>query len=129
MSARKIFSHYHFEAPLVRKQRAFTKIDLFKTRFFLKLAVLVGFIVLLCLFYVWSRVQVVQMSYEINRHKQMQNELVEENKRLRMEIAAIQSPQSLVNIATGKLKMGLPQKKDLVHVQPSSPALVSLDKN
>lgn len=109
----RIISPYAIASPAVRRQKAFTKMDLFKTKFILKLLILIGFTVMLSLFYVWSRIQIVQMGYDINRTKQIQTELTEENKLYRMELAARQSPEMLKNLAQTRFKMNLPDKKKI----------------
>lgn len=115
----RIISSYRFAAPAVRRQSAVTKIDLLKTKFVLKLAWLAIFIVLPSLFYVWSRVQIVQMGYEINHHKRIQDQLVEESKRYRMELAARQTPESLGLLVHEKFGMDLPDKKNIVTLKTS----------
>ncbi|MBI2340579.1 MAG: cell division protein FtsL [Deltaproteobacteria bacterium] len=93
---------------IVRNQKAFTKEDFVKTRFLFRILFLVAFMAILSLFYIWSRVQIVQYGYDINNLRSRNDTLVEESKRLNVETAMLKSPGRITAIARQKLKMQTP---------------------
>ena len=113
----RIMTGYGAGFRTVKKQEVYTKRDFFKKRVMLKLLVLIGFTVLLALFYTWSRTRVVQIGYDINDVRNEQNHLREENKRLKMELALMKSPDFLEAFATQSLNMELPVKEKIISVQ------------
>ena len=113
----RVMTTYSLGAQSVRKQSAFTKLDFLKTKLVLKLSVLGAFIVFLSLFYIWSRVQVVQLGYEINEIRHEQSLLLDQNKKLGMELAVLKSPERLRRIAQDQLGMSLPETQRLMTVE------------
>jgi cell division protein FtsB len=113
----RIIAGYEVSFHTVKKQEAYTKRDFFKKRVMLKLLVLIGFTVLLALFYTWSRTQVVQIGYDINDYKSEQNRLKDENKRLKMEIALMRSPHMLKALAQTKLGLLPPGQERIVNIE------------
>ncbi len=77
------------------------------------------FLVLLCsLFYIWSRIQIVNVGYLINKEVLLKDQLGEENKRLILEGAILKSPVRLEKMAKGEYQMQLPdQAQVLNHLQ------------
>lgn len=75
------------------------------------------FLVVLCLFYIWTRVQIVQLSYEINKYQSEQDDLNDQNKNLRMELELMKSAQRITHIAAQKLKMTQPSLDRISRVQ------------
>jgi len=74
-------------------------------------------VVLSILFYVWTRVQVVQLGYEISAGlNQKQAAIIAQNE-LKLEIATVSSAQRLERDATGKLGMYHPSNDQLVIIQ------------
>lgn len=116
----RIVTGYQLGGRAVKKQSAFTKIDFLKTQLLLKLLFLGFFIVILSLFYIWSRVQVVQISYDINAANKVKRELIDNNKKLKTELMLIKSPERLSKIAMGPLNMSFPQQNQLFKIQNSS---------
>ena len=49
------------------------------------------------LFYVWSRIQVIQLGYEISNTLKEERALIETNKKLRLEIATLKSYARIKN--------------------------------
>jgi len=107
---------YAVEARAVKEQSAFTKLDFLKTKFFIRLLVLGVFIVSLSLFYIWSRVQIVQMGYEINEHKKEQQKLLEQNKMIKMELSLMKSPSRIEKYAQENLKMQMPDQRQIIEI-------------
>jgi cell division protein FtsL len=114
----RVISGFTLDTRAVRKQNAFTKLDLLHKQVLVKLLFLVIFIMPLVLFYTWSRVQIVQMNYEINRNKQDQLRLLDENKRLLTEVAVLKTPERLRAFAQERLGMDVPNPSNIVALNP-----------
>jgi cell division protein FtsL len=83
-----------------------------------KLAVPLIFILMSgILFYVWLQVQVVGVSYEISRAQKQKKELVEINKRLRIQWANLKSPDRIEQIALNQLGLRPPEKGQIELLQ------------
>lgn len=100
-----------------RRPRAFTKLDFLKARLVFKLLILGAFMAFLSLIYIWSRVQVIQSGYDINRLKNERTSLKNENQRLEMELSLLESPKRLKKIAGENLGMALPDGGRIVEIQ------------
>lgn len=103
----RVLTNYATSVSL-KRQRTFTKDDLVKTRFLIRVLYLVGFIAALSLIYIWSRVQIVRYGYEINDLKIEQRLLAEENRQIQLELSTLKSPQRIERIAKDKLHMTTP---------------------
>ncbi|MGQ9646771.1 MAG: cell division protein FtsL [Thermodesulfobacteriota bacterium] len=69
------------------------------------------------LFYVWSRIQVIQLGYEISNALKGQRTLTEENKRLRLEIATLKSYARIEKMAVEELKMAKPKPEQVIVIR------------
>ncbi|MBF0491916.1 MAG: cell division protein FtsL [Deltaproteobacteria bacterium] len=88
------------------------------------------FVVFFCsLFYIWSRIQIVNLGYSINREITLKEQLQDENKRLSLEVASLKSPIRLENMAKNELKMDLPQKSQVLSVQAVSTEFAKTEVN
>jgi cell division protein FtsL len=83
----------------------------------LLLAVLFIFLMGGCLAYVWSRIQVIQAGYEISSAIKARREAVEENKRLRVEVASLKSYARIERIATVELGMSKPRPDQVIIIR------------
>lgn len=87
------------------------------------LRLLLFFILSLCLFiggslfYVWSRIQVIQLGYEISSTLKEGKALTEANKRLRLEVAALKSYARIEKIAVEELKMIKPKPGQVIVIR------------
>ena len=97
----------------VRKQRTYTKDDVFKTQLLFRALFLAALVAILSLFYIWSRVQIVHYGYEINSLKSHQEALLEQNKKLSVEWATLKSPERIEKIAREKLIMQAPTEDQI----------------
>jgi len=61
------------------------------------------------IFYISTHVQVVGIGYEINNALTKKQNLIEENKRLSLEIARLRSPTRIEKEAGEKLNLGIPE--------------------
>lgn len=75
----------------------------------------------LLLLYVWERVEVVRVGYQIERLKTQRVALQRERDELQVKLSAITSPERIARVAKEKLGMSPPQQGQvvLVRVEPS----------
>ncbi|MBF0107484.1 MAG: cell division protein FtsL [Deltaproteobacteria bacterium] len=104
------------DARAVIKQNAFPKLFSFKSKLLIRLLLLGAFIVALSLFYIWSRIQIVQIGYELNDYTAEQQVLLNENKKLKMELSLMSSPQRIEKFAIEKLQMKAPGKDRIIEI-------------
>jgi len=69
------------------------------------------------LFYVWSRIQVIQLGYEISNALKGERALTEANKRLRVEIATLKSYARIEKIAVEELRMAKPRPDQVIVIR------------
>ncbi len=69
------------------------------------------------LFYVWSRIQVIQLGYEISNALKEEKELKETNKKLRVEIATLKSCSRIERYAVEELGMAKPKPEQVVIIR------------
>ena len=98
---------------IMQQQRIRTKDDFVKARFVFRLIFLMAFTGVLSLFYIGSRARVVQFGYEIDRLISQQKVLLEENRKLDLELTTLNSPERLSKIAGESLKMSLPKMEQI----------------
>lgn len=104
------------EAPTVRRQNAVSKLAFLKTKFLIRLLVLGVFIVALSLIYIWSRIQIVQIGYELNEYTHEQQLIVHENKKLQMELSLMKSPNRVKKYAADHLNMTMPDQDRMFEI-------------
>ncbi len=68
------------------------------------------------LFYVWSRMQVVQIGYDIARLEKTNKELEKRKRELMLELASLESPEALERKARDKAGLVFPSIDRVVHV-------------
>jgi cell division protein FtsL len=89
----------------------------------IKLNLLVLFILLMLfsiggsLFYVWSRIQVFQLGYEISNALKEERALTEANKKLRLEIATLKSYARIEKLAVEELRMAKPKPEQVIVIR------------
>jgi len=81
--------------------------------FILSLLVLVA----VALVYVWSHLHNTQLKYRIAEEMTVRENLLEENRRLKVEIATLKSPQRIESIAREKLKLQYPEREQVVLIK------------
>ena len=69
------------------------------------------------LFYVWSRIQVIQLGYEISNALKNERALTEENKKLRLKIATLKSYMRIEKLAVEELKMTKPKPDQVIVIR------------
>lgn len=74
------------------------------------LSLIITVIVISCsLFCVWSHIQVINLGYEISQANTKSKELLQLNKKLKLEIATLTSPNRVEGIAKNKLRLISPK--------------------
>ena len=78
----------------------------------------------LLLLYVWERVEIVRVGYQIERLKVKKVALERERDELQVKLSALNSPERIARVATEKLGLAPPQRGQviLVNVKPEAPA-------
>lgn len=109
---------YLHTQKLLRKQGVGARSVAVQNKFVRKWAVWLILITILALFYVWSRVQVVQLGYELTAMKHDAQELSKQVSNLEMEIAQLKSPKRLEEMAKQKLGMTPPSGEQVVLIKP-----------
>jgi len=69
------------------------------------------------LFYVWSRIQVIQLGYEISNALKQERALTEENKKLRVDIATLKSYARIEKLAVEELRMAKPKPDQVIVIR------------
>jgi cell division protein FtsL len=77
------------------------------------------------LLFVWERVDVVRLGYQIERLKSQKVLLERERDELRVRLSSLTAPERIARAASEKLSMVLPDKGQvvLVHLEPEPPVL------
>lgn len=101
----------------LRQQSALTKRDFSKIRILLRLLLLGTVLMLFSLFYIWSRVQIVQIGYDIGELQRQQKDLRVENQNLKMEISVLKAPERIEKLATEKLQMTWPTPEKVYEIK------------
>ncbi|MFB3884413.1 MAG: cell division protein FtsL [Thermodesulfobacteriota bacterium] len=90
------------------------------TRSVSRISIFILFLLILVggsLFYVWSRIQVIQLGYEISNALKAERALVEANKRLRVEIATLKSYTRIEKFAVEELRMAKPKPDQVIVIR------------
>jgi cell division protein FtsL len=69
------------------------------------------------LFFVWSRIQVIQLGYEISLALKQERTLTEGNKQLKLEIATLKSYARIEKIAVEELSMSKPRSDQVIVIR------------
>jgi cell division protein FtsL len=74
-------------------------------------------VVMAALFYVWTNVTTVQLGYELSEAAQAHRVLLEENRGLRVEVAALKAPDRLARLAKIHHELAPPQTEQVIEVE------------
>ena len=69
------------------------------------------------LFYVWSRIQVIQLGYEISNALKKERALVEANQKLRLEVATLKSYSRIEKLAVERFGMRKPEADQVIVIR------------
>ncbi len=77
----------------------------------------------LCLVFVfvWERVDIVRLGYQVERLKVEKVMLERERDQLRVKVSALSAPDRIAKVATERLGMTSPQNGQVIMVQSSAP--------
>jgi len=75
---------------------------------------IVSALVFFSLLFVWSRIGVVQVGYEISHANKVYQNLNKENQRLRVEVASLKSPSRIEEIAKSRLDLMNPTPEQTI---------------
>lgn len=71
----------------------------------------------IALIYVWFHVKITRLNYKIANEMSGRDSLLEENKRLKVEVATLEASRRIERIARAKLKMYYPNKDQVIFVR------------
>ncbi len=69
------------------------------------------------LIYLWSRLMVVNIGYEISRVTLERDALVEQNRRLRLKFERLKSPERIEAVASMELDLVHPRKEQVINLR------------
>lgn len=78
-------------------------------------------IVAAALFYVWTHVTTVQLGYALSRAGEVHERLLEENRGLRIENAALRAPDRLKKLARVRFHQKSPQATQVIRFEGANP--------
>ncbi len=88
-----------------------------KLNLFILLALLMLFFIGGSLIYVWSRIQAIQLGYEVSNALKEERALTEVNKKLRLEIATLKSYGRIEKFAVEELRMVKPKPEQVIVIR------------
>ena len=97
-----------------KKARVETPSWLHRPRYLLLIAGLALGLVGVALLHVWLRLQVVHMGYDLSTTSKLQNQLEQENRELKVELATLTSPDRLEAMARQRLGLKPPEKGQVI---------------
>jgi cell division protein FtsL len=69
------------------------------------------------LLFVWSHVRITELKYQIAKEMSIKEGLLEENRKLKVEIASLKSPQRLEKAARDKFGMTYPEREQVIFLK------------
>ena len=75
---------------------------------------IVSLLLAIALLYVWSHIHMTELEYQLARELTAHGQLLEDQKRLKLELAMLKSPQRIESIALNKLQMTYPERKQVI---------------
>ncbi|BCR03955.1 cell division protein FtsL [Desulfuromonas versatilis] len=83
----------------------------------LPLLVSVTAIMAVSLFFVWSRIEAVNLEYAISSHESRLRELNQESRQLRLEVASLRNPLRIEQVARKELGLRMPTPNQVIIVE------------
>ncbi len=77
------------------------------------------------LMYTWIRTSILQAGYQLSEQTRTHEMLLDENKRLRMELAGLKSAERIQYLAKEIFNMNLPQDGQVIQLKPKPLLMVS----
>lgn len=66
------------------------------------------------LVYVWSHIRMTELEYKVAEEMSIKENLLEKQRKLKVEIATLKSPQRIETIAKNKLQMSYPTREQVI---------------
>lgn len=101
----------------IRNNPVVREVDVQQKRDFLRTTGLAAIIVMMGLFAAWQHFKIVQNGYEVQRLEQQRAAEEALNRKLRLEVETLRSPQRLERIALQELHMVSPGPKDTLVIE------------
>ena len=93
--------------------------------FGLTVGLVLSSLVLISLLYVWSRLEVIRIGYELSQQSKLARALAQHNQRLRLELATRKDPATIEKFARERLHMAPPQPSAIHIVKAIRPSHTS----
>lgn len=84
-------------------------------------ALVVAPLVASALFYVWAEATTLRMGYLLSQASEAHRSLLEENRGLRVEVAALRSPERLKMLAEERYLLAAPRSEQVVRLEAPAP--------
>lgn len=104
----------------VRHQPVAPKSAAVRRRYIGHVATLLVMAIVLSLLFVWIRIQVIQLGYEVSRIRKETTDLREQKSRLEAEVETLKSPTRIETIAADKFGMRLPRGDEVVVIDENA---------
>jgi cell division protein FtsL len=72
--------------------------------------------------YVWSHIQMTRLEYQVAEEMTRKEQLLEEQRRLKLEFATLKSPHRIESIAKNSLHMSYPERDQVIVIKGSEVA-------
>ncbi len=105
-----------YTAKSVRRQPTFSPLDKSRRVFLLSFLGMIALASACAIFYIGTHIQAVNLGYDIGQELQRKEALIEENKRLDLEIARLKSPTRIETEAKEKLGLTLPKTQQVFYL-------------
>jgi cell division protein FtsL len=69
------------------------------------------------LFYVWTHITTVQLGYELSEAAEAHQQMLEENRGLRIEVAALKAPERLKELGRTQYRLEPPKTEQVVELR------------
>jgi len=101
-------------ASAVRSQPIATKTAVATRRYLRQAFSLLACVMLIALLFVWTRIQVIQLGYEVSRVRKEVTDLMRQRDMLQSEIGQLKTPDRLSKVAAERFGMRLPMGDEVV---------------
>ncbi len=115
-------------ASAVRSQPIATKTAIATRRYLRQALSLLAVGMLVALLFVWARIQVIQLGYEVSRVRKDVTELADQRDTLQAEIAELRTPERLTKVASERFDMRLPMGDEVVVLRMAGQADVESEQ-
>lgn len=117
--SRRSSKKYH-SAKCLRSQPEFSAIDKSRNFFILGLTFLILLFMGASIFYISTHINAVDIGYKINEELHRKQQLIEENKLLRLKIAQLKSPTRIEAEAKERFNLSVPDPEQIVYLSTIS---------